>query len=227
MLACAEAKVTARSAWAPAGYEHPEEARLEEWGPTWFGQQGTWDELSRWWLAAPRGANTPNWDLAVSAELEGRQGLILVEAKANVPELSRAGKTEPGSSAGSRANHERIGEAIREANDRLRSIAPELRMAHNCSYQLSNRLAFTWKLASLGIPVALLYLAFTGDDGIRDVGEPLRDAQHWDAVFRAHLTAIGGDRLLGRRHQLEGAPFWILSGARPALRQSPLAPGRS
>ncbi len=49
--------------------------------------------LRKWWLVHERGANTPNWDIAAGCEIEGKTGVILVEAKANVPELKRTRKT--------------------------------------------------------------------------------------------------------------------------------------
>jgi hypothetical protein len=115
LVAPATPRVTARTTWAPRGYRDPDEARLEDWGPRHLGTEIVWRDLARWWLAEPRGANTPNWDLAMTAELEGELGLILVEAKANVPELGTGGKEPPRDSPGSRANHERIGEAIKAA----------------------------------------------------------------------------------------------------------------
>lgn len=195
-------KVTVESAWAPGGYRYPDEARLESWAPKHWGASERWDELERWWLAAPRGANTPNWDLAMVADIEGQRGLLLVEAKANVPELSKAGKESPGESAGSQGNHQRIGEAIESARVSLSGLAPDLKISRDAHYQLSNRLAFTWKLASLGIPVVLLYLGFTGDEGIRDAGEPLSDSEHWLSVMKNHLDAVGAGPLTERRHRL-------------------------
>lgn len=220
LLAPVAVKVTAESAWAPRGYRFPDEARLEGWGPRHWGSTDTWKELERWWLAAPRGANTPNWDLALVAEIEGQKGLVLVEAKANVPELGDAGKGDPGDSDGSRANHQRIGEAIESARIALLAVAPDLMIGRDNHYQLANRLAFTWKIASLGIPVVLLYLGFTGDDGIRDAGEPLSDSEHWLKVMNGHLEQVGGKELTERRHQLGAAPFWVLVRSRPVLEVS-------
>ena len=219
-VAYADAKITRQSAWMPMGYQHPDEATLDEWGPRWFGSNPTWDELRRWWLASPRGANTPNWDIAMVVEIEGRMGLILVEAKAHVSELSTAGKGKPTTSAESRANHTRISEAIDEATHHLRSAAPNLSSSRDICYQLSNRLAFTWKLASLGVPVVLLYLGFVGDMGIADVGEPFLDEARWSKALDEHLSAVGANELFGRRHELGGAPFWMLSACRPVIGQS-------
>jgi len=217
------AKVTAQSVWAPLGYRWPDEARLERWGPKNWGAHKCWGELEDWWLAAPRGANTPNWDLAMIADLEGQRGLILVEAKANVPELSRDGKEPPSESEGSRANHNRIGEAIESARKGLAVVAPGLNICRNSHYQLANRLSFTWKLASLGIPVVLLYIGFTGDNGINDVGEPFSDSMHWHKVVERHLDEVGARDLFEHRQQIGGAPFWMLVRSRPVIEISPSA----
>lgn len=221
LVAPANAKITSRSVWAPAGYRSPDEARLEQWGPRMFGPHAAWPALESWWLKEPRGANTPNWDLALVAEIEGELGLVLVEAKANVPELNAAGKSAPSDSDGSRANHQRIGEAIESARKALSPTCPGITISRDSHYQLSNRIAFTWKLASLGIPVVLLYLGFVGDEGIRDVGPPLIDSNHWSSLVHGHLEAVGAAELLEQRHQLDGAPFWIMSRARSVLEQSP------
>ena len=213
-------KVTSRSTWTPQGYRWPDEARLEQWGPGRIGSEETWTELQRWWLAAPRGANTPNWDLAVVAEIEGEMGLVLVEAKANVPELSPHGKDQPSASENSQANHERIGAAIEQDRVALSGQAPGLTISRDTHYQLSNRLAFTWKLAEMGIPVVLVYLGFTVDNGIRDAGEPFADDKHWQRVFEGYAGDVGAATLFEKRHQLNGAPFWLLSRSRPVLQVS-------
>src|SRR5438094_7219607 len=74
----------------PLGRAKPREARLESFGPQVIPDPRVWRELRSWWLA--HGGNTPNWDLAAGCEIEHRRGLLLVEAKANAPELSGAGK---------------------------------------------------------------------------------------------------------------------------------------
>jgi hypothetical protein len=155
----------------PRGYSHPEEARLDTFGLAVLPDSRAWSALRPWWLAHEGGANTPNWDIAMSCEIEGRPGLVLVEAKANVPELGTAGKPlDAAASPASHDNHDRIGQAIAEANSGLRGIAPSISLSRNSHYQLCNRLAFSWKLASLGIPTVLVYLGFCGDHGIADAG---------------------------------------------------------
>ena len=83
-------------------------------------------------------------------------------------------------------------------------------------HQLSNRLAFTWKLAEMGIPVVL---CFTGDGGIRDA--VWGDANWQEEVFEQYAGGVGAMSLFERRHELGGAPFWMLSRSRRVLQASP------
>jgi len=75
--------------WLPRGFECTDEAKLAE--SPGFLPPGIQEAVSRWWLAARRGANTPNWDLASTCRIQRRFGLMFVEAKAHVAELSAAG----------------------------------------------------------------------------------------------------------------------------------------
>jgi len=103
------------SKFMPKGFEEPAEAKLEIFGPRWH-PSPAWDELKAWWLRHTRFANTPNWDIAVGCMIENRPGLVLVEAKANWPELSADGKDIPDdANQHTLENHEKIGNAIREA----------------------------------------------------------------------------------------------------------------
>jgi hypothetical protein len=47
-------------------------------------------ELKRWWLAAVSGiTRTPNWDIASTCTIEGKAGILLIEAKAHDQELRK------------------------------------------------------------------------------------------------------------------------------------------
>ncbi len=119
-------------------------------------------EIEGWWLEHPENANTPNWDIACIAEIDGIAGLILVEAKAHQDELSRETKGKSTGSEKSKANQKKIGEAIGKASEGLSDIKKGLQFDLSLSspYQLSNRFAWAWKLASMKIPVVLVYLGF-------------------------------------------------------------------
>jgi len=79
----------------PRGYSNPREARLESFGPRLLPESPAWLALRDWRLVHKAGANTPNWDIAAGCEIEGRAGIVLVEAKANWPELGVGGSRSP------------------------------------------------------------------------------------------------------------------------------------
>ncbi len=177
-------RVSSSDSWMPRSYEDVQEARLEKFGPTHLSGAIDWRVFRSWWLAYPDGANTPNWDIAATARVGAQPAIVLVEAKANVPELKIDGKVRPRSdSKKSNENHRSIGEAIDDACAHLRLVVPGLSISRDHHYQLANRIAFAWKLASLGLPVALVYLGFWGDTGISGVGEPFRSDDHWRTEF--------------------------------------------
>jgi len=185
----------------------------------------TWSSLRTWWLTYERGANTPNWDLAAGCEVEGRPGLILVEAKANVPELSVAGKSmDAGGSAASIANHERIALAIEEACAALRRVSDATSISRDSHYQLSNRVAFAWKVASLGVPTVLVYLGFVADTGISDAGTPFATEANWRSAFAEYAYSVVPNELFERRLECGAAPAWLLVRSRPVLEVSPPRP---
>lgn len=203
----------------PCGHAAPREARLDTFGRAWKPGQRARKELADWWLRHRKGANTPNWDLLVTCHIEGRAGLVLVEAKANRLELSRAGKSLRGDlSSRSIENHEHIAEALRLATEGWRAVDSRVTLSRDSRYQLANRVAFTWKLATLEIPVVLVYLGFTGDAGMREF---FRDQGAWDAAFEDYRLGVFPSHLLDRRVTFGDTPVWVLSRARGVLEPSP------
>jgi hypothetical protein len=210
----------------PTGWEGAEEARLERFGPRVLPEAIEWPELTRWWLAHPRGATTPNWDIAATCTVEGRRGLVLVEAKAHHAELHNGGKRLLGQrrrlssgetvhrapSANAEENHRYIGAAINGASAALDRIVPGVSLSSGRCYQLANRVAFAWRLASLGLPVILVYLGFTGDG---EVGEEFRNHAAWEVAFRAHASTSIPDALSERRIDCGPAAFTLLVRSRP------------
>jgi len=153
--------------------------------------------LQTFWLKHPRGANTPNWDFASGCTINGRRGLVLVEAKANVLELSTRGKPLIGRklktgerldpSANARDNHDHIRECISATSTSLAANTRGINLSADSNYQFANRITFAAWLAGRGIPVVLIYLGFTGDTAVRGAGKEIRDMNHWSEMMLAHL----------------------------------------
>jgi len=220
VLAPAPVEILATDRMMPRGDAAPSEARLDRVGPIWQ-PEADWDAFQDWWLVHRRGANTPNWDIAVGCTIGGTRGFVLVEAKANWPELSKAGKPlSDSSSEASRENDECIRGAVSEASHGWSAISPDIRLTCDSHYQLANRLAVTWKLASMGIPVVLMYLGFTGDDGIRDAGAPFADQADWDAAFASYAADVVPLSIFDSRLLIHDTPVWLLSRARPVIEAS-------
>jgi hypothetical protein len=168
----------------PRGFLDPKESTLEEiqqlLAPIHC------QELTDWWLARPRGATKPNWDIASTAMISGQKGIILIEAKAHHAELSDAGKS-PG---GNPENSDTIQAAIRQANTGLGGAQAGWNLTTDKHYQLCNRFAWSWKIASFGVPVILVYLGFLNVEEMSDVGQPFRSATEWSDAIRSHSDGI-------------------------------------
>ncbi len=199
----------------PRGWDNTGEARLgRECGALIDDNLNT--ILLDWWLVHQRGANVPNWDLACEALYHGdRPALVLVEAKAHVAEFTN----EDGGQGGENDdNRERISEAIGEARDGLSLHLRGVNISSENWYQISNRVAFAWKLATRGIPTVLNYLGFLGDKGIST--DPLRDHDHWCNTVLDCTRDILPASLWGRPIDINGTPLWFLIRSRPCARQS-------
>ncbi len=146
------------------GNDPAEEAQLDNANP--LVSPKIQEELQTWWLVNV-GRTTPNWDIASTCKIMNTQGLLLIEAKAHEKELSESDKSRATDSA----NRKQICQAIKEANAGLGELTED-RNAWNLSrdshYEMSNRFAWSWKLASLCIPVVLVYLGFLNATDMKD-----------------------------------------------------------
>ncbi|HEY8054467.1 MAG TPA: hypothetical protein VIE13_01000 [Terriglobales bacterium] len=223
LIAPVPARLLPSSEWMPRGYSAPVEAELDTFGPAHFANAGIdWPALHGWWLM--HDGTTPNWDIVLTCEIEGRPGIVLVEAKANKPEMNSGGKNkDENATRASGENHDQIGAAIEEARTGLTELVPgaHVGISRDSHYQLSNRLAFTWKLARLGLPTVLVYLGFLGDEGIRDVGEPFRNSVDWQDAFHACARGVAPPELFETRLDIGPAPAWVLVRSRLVLEPSP------
>ena len=205
-------EVSSRDFWMPRGKPLREgnlwdtspadEPRLDRDGG--FVPPRVRDQLGDWWLAVKRGANTPNWDLASTCQVEGKRGLLLVEAKAHTGELS-----DGGTGARNVRNLRSIGAAISEANDALARITGgDWDLSKDHHYQVANRFAWSWKLVSLGVPVVLVYLGFLHADEMRE-GEnrPFSNQEDWANVLMAHTYGVVDEACWGARLEVNGVPL--------------------
>lgn len=178
--------VAAGAARQPLGHREPSEWTIRRFAAKHLAGQFDYDSFDRWWVGDQY--QNPQWDLLVACDIDGRPGLLMVEAKAHECEVSQSGKPlKDAASEQSKANHEQIGRCVAAARQGLSSLVDRIAISRDSHYQLSNRVASAWKLASLGLPVALLYLGFTGDTYFRDY---LRDADHWQRVVGAYMADV-------------------------------------
>jgi hypothetical protein len=150
--------------YLPHGFCNPSEQILTSLNDKTIGAILTQEiqmTLWSWWLKeGDRGTKTPTWDLISTCSINDRPGLLLVEAKAHTGENSAQGKRKDDKT--NFANHENIQFQIDVARTKLEELTRlDWGIKRDSYYQLSNRFAWTWKLASLGVPVVLLYLGFT------------------------------------------------------------------
>ena len=151
-------------------------------------REGIKKDLLHWWLAAGYGrANTPNWDIASSCTIQGKPGLLLVEAKAHLRELR---VKDDRCRSSNQANLDRIGNALAAANAAFQSATGKpWNLSRDRQYQLSNRFAWAWKLADLGIPVVLLYLGFlNAQDAARMAVDDkiFASAEEWESAVKSY-----------------------------------------
>jgi hypothetical protein len=176
----------------PKSWAAPHESRLDT--TSQFLDEINKSRLQRWWLA--HAGNLPNWDLVVAATKNSEPALVLVEAKAHASEFdckpkTRAIRKTTDADAQKRTdeNHDRIGQAIDQASVALSRASPGISISRDRCYQLSNRIAMAWKLASMGIPNTLVFPGFTGDSAIATRGEYFSDDDHWQRAFAAYASS--------------------------------------
>jgi hypothetical protein len=202
-----EVTVSPDDYWMPRGLgDYKETALLDS---SYFLPPDKRQQLKAWWLKKPRGARLPNWDIASTCKIDGVRGLLLVEAKAHDKELSEAGKSKP-STTNSQLNNAQIGQAIAQANSGLSKVTAGWALSRDSHYQLSNRFAWAWKLATMGMPVILVYLGFLNATEMSDRGQPFDSHQAWQTCIRKHAENIVPEDVWEKRLEIDGGPVWFL-----------------
>ncbi len=180
--------------------------------------------IRSWWLPSSplnKNARTPVWDLISTCTMLGRQGLLLVEAKTHEGELDwRGRRLDAKASEQCKINLDHIRTAVANISHRLTKVSgAKVALDVESHYQLANRVAWAAFLANKGIPVALLYLGFTGDSTVPHF---LRDDAHWQRLMGAYMI---GKLPLGLPGKLVSFPgggaFTFLIRSRPVLEITP------
>jgi hypothetical protein len=74
-------------------------------------------------------------------------------------------------------------------------------------YQLSNRFAWAWKLAGLGVPVVLVFLGvLDADEMANHSRRTFANLDEWRAVLMKHASGFVPDAAWGQRLSIGGVP---------------------
>jgi hypothetical protein len=199
----------------PKGEIFPAEAKLGETVGLVLDEKRR-EIVTDWWLAVRQHdgarANTPNWDIASSCMIGPRPGLILVEAKAHRGELDEGGKPESGNTE----NDASIRTAIGEANEALEGILPGWGLTAESHYQLCNRFAWGWKVASLGVPVILVYLGFLNVNDMPRRRLLKTDGEWTEAVYKYAEGSVPSGIWNQKTLDINGTPLIPLIRSWPA-----------
>lgn len=195
-----KAEVSIYDNWIPKSIYLDKEAELKNFLKYNFDAQ-KYKDIVKWWLHVD--TTTPNWDLISTCTIDGKRGILLVEAKAHWDELTDEshGKSfdKKEASENSTRNHIKIGSAINDVNEQIIKQYPKISISRDSCYQLSNRIAHAWWLANQGIPVVLLYLGFLNVKEM-DYGNKklLVNEQDWRECFTNHAKLVGVDSILDK-----------------------------
>lgn len=207
-LASRYASVTENDRWMPRGFDDVLECQLHKRSPVL--DADLCDELGAWWLApASSRAATPNFDIASTCTVGDRKGLLLIEAKAHRAELANEeiGRRIDPRTPERVASHGQIGRAIEDAARGLtEATGLVVRISRDNRYQMSNRFAWSWKLASKGLPVVLVYLGFTNAKD-RSGWDAMGTHEDWTSLVMQHSEPLFPNEIWNRKWWVDGTPF--------------------
>ena len=203
-------KVGPADKWMPNGFDDVKEVRLDKANDLL--PSDVRQTLRNWWLKVTSGnPNTPNWDIASTCTINGKPGLLLIEAKAHDEELRKEEKGKElraSASDGSRRNHRRIGKCIEEASAVLaKDTKLPWGLSRDRNYQISNRFAWSWKLTELGSSVIMMYLGFLKAEEMDDMGRPFADQEEWQALVKLHGSSLVPSEVWNRKWTVNGQTF--------------------
>ncbi len=198
-----EVVITCKDLWRPFGKADVREAQLDDKNTSLLLCSHR-KKLRDWWLV--KGKSMQSWDIASTCTIKGKKGLLLVEAKAHRnEEMSKSDKSGSTDSD----NRKQIASAIAEAATGLRSITGgPWTISRDHHYQLSNRFAWSWKLATMNIPVVLLYLGFLGAEDMAKKGRKIfHSGDEWEDTLKRHCKHIVDNSCWGKWLDVNGVPL--------------------
>lgn len=198
-----EVEVSASDHWYPQGRCNPEEIQLDKVINSYFLPRDIQKQLQKWWLIKKITTSpTPKWDIASTCRIEGKKGLLLIEAKAHSAELTARSYLKSKSE-----NSYQIERAIKAANEGLeKSTGLPWNLTTHDHYQISNRFAWSWKLASLKFPVVLIYLGFLDANDMKGK-ELFNSEEDWRKVLSDYCKGVVPMDCLGKKILIEGTPI--------------------
>lgn len=150
--------------------------------------------LAKWKSRWPQSGTQPTWDAV--GWLQPANEVILLEAKANVSELSSSRVAKH------RVSKEKISRFLRNT---IRNIGAQAdNKWYKEYYQYANRLAVLDFLHSEGIPARLVYVYFCGDTGPKNKIRP-ESQEKWQPYLdqvESYLGIQAGHSLKDRVHQV-------------------------
>ncbi|MGL2999426.1 hypothetical protein [Flavobacterium sp. RSSB_23] len=206
------ATVTTYDNWMPKSIRYDKEAELNDFLKYNFNPELA-TAITEWWLY--KDATTPNWDLISTCTINGKRGIVLVEAKAHSYELENESKGKPydinTKSDGTKENQKQIGKAIEQANIEINKKFSGVAISRDNCYQLSNRIAHAWWLANQGIPVVLMYLGFQDVQDMNDGKNRLFTTdKDWQDCFKIHAKQVGVDKIIDKNVDCGKSSFVII-----------------
>jgi hypothetical protein len=198
MLKKSGAEINIYDNWIPKSIKYDKETELNDFLRYNFDHQ-LGKDITDWWLH--KDATTPNWDLIFTCTINGKRGILLVEAKAHCAELEQEckGKGPANEKSGSsKKNHEQIALAISEVNTHIADEIAGIALSRDTCYQFSNRVAHAWWLANQGIPVVLMYLGFLNVEDMSDNYKTFKSHKEWEDCFINHLKIVNAEHLIDR-----------------------------
>jgi len=200
--------------YLPESIMSPKEAELKD-----FLKNTEWENLTdpiiNWWLDIIKpNTRTPNWDFISTCTINGKKGLLLVEAKAHSKEI----KENDRCGSKNESNQNKIETAINQAKDNINmNNSFSISISRDKCYQLSNRIAHAWWLASQGVPVILLYLGFLNCDEMKENGNIFKDDLEWQECFKNYSSKVGVNCLINESINCNKSEFKLICRSYPKI----------